>query len=156
MFIWSFGFHHGNLFDFSLQNEEPVVVKIDSVCSQEFSYLLELDTLPIYLVERRVILKKMSLSVNANLTKHMTRFYLECSSCNHKLRAWYHCKFLIIDIFNQLEVDCHRAALNIWVVLRVVYKNSNTFGSNFLCSVSKDKKHGINNVAFATSVRADD
>ena len=51
MFIMSFWFHHGNLLYFSLQNKESVVIQINSLVSQQFGNLFELDTLSIDLVE---------------------------------------------------------------------------------------------------------
>ena len=57
MFIRSFWFHHGNLFYFSLQNKESVVIQINSLVSQQFGNLFELDTLSIDLVEWWIVLE---------------------------------------------------------------------------------------------------
>lgn len=56
MLIGGFWFHHRNLFNFSLKNQKSVVIQINSLVSQKFCNMFELDTLSIDLIKRRIIL----------------------------------------------------------------------------------------------------
>ena len=49
-------------------------------------------------------------------------------------------------------MNSYWTSLYIWIVFRVVDKDSNTFWANFLGSVSKHKKHRINHIAFSTAI----
>ena len=77
------------------------------------------------------------------------------SSCNNKLRIGNNSEVLSL-INDLLKVDSYRAALYIGEIFRVVDKDGNTFGTNFLCSISEHKKHGVNDITFTTTIWSDD
>jgi hypothetical protein len=44
---------------------------------------------------------------------------------------------------------------NVRMCIRVMDKNCNLLGTDFLCSVTKDEQHGVNHIAFAAAIGSD-
>ena len=53
--IYTFGLHESDLLDFSLENQEPVVVEVNPFAPEELGHLLKLTATSVNLIVRRVV-----------------------------------------------------------------------------------------------------